>query len=145
MEDAAVDGSHVRALKGRLTLDLRRSTAAAGAASTNRPARHGTPLAVSLTSGNRHDATPLMPLLDAIPRIRGLVGRTRHRPRRLFTDRSYDYDKYRRLLRARGITPRIAQDHRPRIQPRQNQVGRRTHLRLAPPVSTPAGPLRDTS
>ncbi len=34
MEDAAVDGSHVRALKGGLTPDLHRSTAAAGAAST---------------------------------------------------------------------------------------------------------------
>ncbi|KPI15132.1 putative transposase IS4/IS5 family [Actinobacteria bacterium OK006] len=32
MEDAAVDGSHVRALKGGLTPDLRRSTAGAGAA-----------------------------------------------------------------------------------------------------------------
>ncbi|GEB62551.1 hypothetical protein GCM10017674_82270 [Streptomyces gardneri] len=49
-----------------------------------------------------------MPLLDTIPRIRGLVGRPRHRPRRLFADRGYDYDKYRRLLRARGITPKIA-------------------------------------
>ncbi|AKZ53630.1 hypothetical protein SAM23877_0581 [Streptomyces ambofaciens ATCC 23877] len=34
MEDAAVDGSHVRALKGGLTPDLRRSTAAVSAAST---------------------------------------------------------------------------------------------------------------
>ncbi len=34
MDDAAVDGSHVRALKGGLTPDLRRSTAADGAAST---------------------------------------------------------------------------------------------------------------
>ncbi|MGX1027455.1 transposase [Streptomyces ambofaciens] len=63
---------------------------------------------MSLTSGNRHDVTQLMPLLDAIPRIRGLVGRPRQRPRRLFADRGYDYDKYRRLLRARGITPKIA-------------------------------------
>jgi transposase len=70
--------------------------------------RHGTPLAVSLTSGNRHDVTQLMPLLDAIPHIRGLRGRPRHRPRRLFADRGYDYDKYRRLVRARGITPKIA-------------------------------------
>lgn len=31
-------------------------------------------------------------------------GRPRHRPRRLFADRGYDYDKYRRLLRARSIT-----------------------------------------
>ncbi|MFJ3222732.1 transposase [Streptomyces sp. NPDC086783] len=40
--------------------------------------------------------------------IRGLRGRPRHRPLRLFTDRGYDYDKYRRLLRARGITPKFA-------------------------------------
>ena len=63
---------------------------------------------MSLTSGNRHDVTQLIPLLDTIPRIRGLVGRPRHRPRRLFADRGYDYDKYRRMLRARGITPKIA-------------------------------------
>jgi transposase len=69
--------------------------------------RHGTPLAVSLTSGNRHDVTQLMSLLDAIPRIRGVRGRPRHRPGRLFADRGYDYDKYRRLLRARG-TPKFA-------------------------------------
>ncbi|KUN81167.1 transposase [Streptomyces bungoensis] len=34
MEDVAVDGSHIRALKGGLAPDLRRSTAAAGAANT---------------------------------------------------------------------------------------------------------------
>lgn len=49
-----------------------------------------------------------MPLLDAIPPVRGLRGRPRSRPRQLFADRGYDYDKYRRLLRARGITPKIA-------------------------------------
>ncbi|KUH35638.1 transposase [Streptomyces kanasensis] len=70
--------------------------------------RHGTPLAVTLTGGNRHDVTQLTPLLEAIPRIRGLRGRPRHRPGRLFADRGYDYDKYRRILRTRGITPKIA-------------------------------------
>lgn len=70
--------------------------------------RYGTPLVVSLTGGNRHDVTQLMPLLDAIPRIRGVRGRPRHRPGRLFADRGYDYDKYRRLFRARGITTKIA-------------------------------------
>ncbi|MEU0786826.1 transposase [Streptomyces sp. NPDC006173] len=38
-------------------------------------------------------------------------GRPRHRPRRprrLFADRSYDFDKYRRLVRARGMTPKVA-------------------------------------
>lgn len=54
--------------------------------------RNGTPLAVSVTGGNRHDVTQLMPLLDAMPRIRGLRGRPRHRPRRLFADRGYDFD-----------------------------------------------------
>jgi DDE family transposase len=48
------------------------------------------PLAVTLTSGNRHDVTQLLPLLDAIPPIRGLRGRPRRRPRRLFADRGYD-------------------------------------------------------
>jgi transposase len=70
--------------------------------------RHGTPLAVTLTSGNRHDITQLIPLLDAIPSIRGLRGRPRRRPKRLFADRGYDFDKYRRIVRARGITPKIA-------------------------------------
>ncbi len=70
--------------------------------------RHGTPLAVSLTGGNRHDVTQLIPLLDAIAPIRGLRGRPRHRPKRLFADRGYDFDKYRRLLWKRGIKPLIA-------------------------------------
>lgn len=70
--------------------------------------RHGTPLAVSLTGGNRHDVTQPMPLLDAIPHIRRTRGRPRHRPMRLFADRGYGYDTYRRLIRARGITPKIA-------------------------------------
>jgi transposase len=68
---------------------------------------------MSLTSGNRHDVTQLMPLLDAIPRIRGVRGRPRHRPRRLFADRGYSYDEYRRLLRGRGITAKIARKGTP--------------------------------
>jgi transposase len=47
-------------------------------------------------------------LTDAIPPIRGRRGRPRRRPRELFADRGYDHDIYRRQLRARGITPRIA-------------------------------------
>ncbi|MET9686071.1 IS5 family transposase [Streptomyces coeruleorubidus] len=70
--------------------------------------RHGTPLAVTLTGGNRHDVTKLMPLLDSVPPIRGLRGRPRRKPRRLYADRGYDFDKYRRLLWKRGIKPMIA-------------------------------------
>ncbi|WP_230534929.1 IS5 family transposase [Streptomyces griseomycini] len=109
IDDAAIDGSHVRALKGRAHTGP--SPVGRGRSGSKHHLitdRYGTPLAVSVTSGNRHDLTQLMPLLDTIPRIRGLVGRPRYRPRRLFADRGYDYDKYRRLLRARGITPRIA-------------------------------------
>jgi transposase len=43
-----------------------------------------------------------------VPPIRGRRGRPRRRPRELFADRGYDHDSYRRQLRQRGITPRIA-------------------------------------
>ncbi|WP_424186244.1 IS5 family transposase [Actinokineospora sp. G85] len=69
---------------------------------------HGTPLAVTLTGGDRDDVTRLIPLIDAIPPIRGVVGKPKQRPRRLYADRGHDHDKYRRLARARGITPHIA-------------------------------------
>jgi IS5 family transposase len=49
-----------------------------------------------------------MPLVDKIPPIRGTRGRPRQRPQRLYADRGYDYDCYRRQLRAKGITPFIA-------------------------------------
>ncbi|MFC5227460.1 IS5 family transposase [Streptomyces fimbriatus] len=109
MDDAAIDGSHVRTLKrgahtGPSPVDRGRLDSKHHLITD----RHGTPLAVSVTGGNRHDVTQLMPLLDAIPRIRGLAGRPRHRPQRLFADRGYDYDKYRRLPRAHGITPKTA-------------------------------------
>jgi transposase len=61
-----------------------------------------------LTGGNRNDVTQLLPLLDAVPAIRGRVGRPLRRPRILLADRGYDHDLYRRKLRARGITPQIA-------------------------------------
>ena len=43
-----------------------------------------------------------------MPPIPGRPGRPRRHPRELFADRGYDHDIYRRQLRARGITPRIA-------------------------------------
>jgi hypothetical protein len=58
---------------------------------------------VSLTGGNRNDVTQLVPLLDKIPAVAGVVGRPRRRPDALLADRAYDHDKYRRLLWARGI------------------------------------------
>ncbi len=68
----------------------------------------GIPLAWTLTGGNRNDVTQLIPLLDRVPAVRGKVGRPRKRPGRITADRGYDHDKYRRLLRERGITAEIA-------------------------------------
>ncbi|CAM5693105.1 IS5 family transposase OS=Streptomyces chartreusis OX=1969 GN=CP983_24875 PE=4 SV=1 [Streptomyces chartreusis] len=68
---------------------------------------------MSLTGGNRNDVTQLLPLLDKIPAVAGAVGRPRRRPDMLFADRGYDHDKYRRLLRQRGIRPAIAQRGQP--------------------------------
>ncbi|MCX5009222.1 IS5 family transposase [Streptomyces sp. NBC_00638] len=69
---------------------------------------HGTPLAVLLTGGNRNDVTQLIPLLDAIPPVRGRVGHPRRKPDSLFADRGYDHDIYRDQVRDRGIVPAIA-------------------------------------
>ena len=69
---------------------------------------HGIPLAVSLTGGNRNDVTQLMPLIEAIPPVRGRRGRPRRRPDAAYADRGYDHDKYRRQVRDKGITPVIA-------------------------------------
>jgi transposase len=68
---------------------------------------------VSLTGGNHNDVTQLLPLLDKIPAVAGTVGRPRRRPDTLFADRGYDHDKYRRLLRKRGIRPAIAERGQP--------------------------------
>jgi transposase len=74
---------------------------------------HGTPQAITLTGGNRRDITELLALLDPIRHIKGRTGRPCHRPRQLFADRGYDYDKYRRLLWKRGIKPVIARRSTP--------------------------------
>ena len=61
-----------------------------------------------MTGGNRHDVTQLIPLVEAVPPIRGRQGRPRRRPRSLLADRAYDHTSYRRALAARGITAIIA-------------------------------------
>ncbi|WP_411084794.1 transposase [Streptomyces sp. cmx-18-6] len=42
-----------------------------------------------LTGGNRNDVTQLLPLIDAIPPVRGRVGHRRRKPDSLFADRGY--------------------------------------------------------
>ncbi|MGW2819028.1 IS5 family transposase [Streptomyces sp. NPDC001415] len=102
---AAVDSSHLRAMKGG---------AATGPSPVDRGRTsskhhliveaHGIPLAATLTGGNRNDVTQLIPLIQAVPPVRGKRGRPLHRPRRIYADRGYDHDVYR----DRPRTPHIA-------------------------------------
>jgi transposase len=69
---------------------------------------NGIPLAATLTGANDHDVTQLLPLVEAIPPVRGQRGRPRRRPRRLQGDRAYDSKRHREALRKRGIQPVLA-------------------------------------
>ncbi|MFJ8605270.1 IS5 family transposase [Streptomyces shenzhenensis] len=106
---AVIDGSHIRAMKGGpKTGPSPVDPARTGSKHHLITEAHGIPLAASLTGGNRNDVTQLMPLVQAVPAVRGRRGRPRRRPDRLYADRGYDHDKYRRQVRAVGITPVIA-------------------------------------
>ncbi|HEY8628414.1 MAG TPA: IS5 family transposase [Gaiellaceae bacterium] len=106
---AAIDSSHVRAFGGGAKtgpspVDRSRSGSKHHLIACGR----GTPLAASLTGGNRNDITQLIPLVDAIPAVRGRRGRPRRRPRKLYGDRAYHSLDGRRELRRRGIQAKIA-------------------------------------
>jgi transposase len=71
----------------------------------------GIPLAVRLSAANTHDSLLLEQLVDAVLPVigpRGRPGRPRKRPAKLHGDKGYDFPGCRRLLRRRGICPRIA-------------------------------------
>lgn len=64
------------------------------------------------TGANCNDSAMAIGLIDSIPPIRRPRGRPRRRPRTLYADRGYDYDrKIRRPLLQRHIRPRIARRH----------------------------------
>jgi transposase len=66
------------------------------------------PVSVILTGANRNDVTQLLPLVDAIPPIRGTRGRPLRKPKVIYADRGYDSESHRERLRDRGIKPVIA-------------------------------------
>ncbi len=70
---------------------------------------HGIPLAALVTGAHRHDITQLLPLLQAIPPVRGKRGRPRRRPHRVQGDRAYDSEPHWQEWRAMGITPVLAE------------------------------------
>lgn len=68
----------------------------------------GIPLAFTLTGANAHDVTQLLPLVEAVPPVRGKAGRPRRRPASLQGDRAYDSEPHRNALREKRITPLLA-------------------------------------
>lgn len=62
-------------------------------------------MATILTGGNRHDITQLVPLIDAVPPVRGKPGAPRRRPESIYGDRAYSSEPHRREMRRRRIRP----------------------------------------
>ncbi len=85
---ATVDASHVQAKRGRSHPEVGPSPTDRGRPGSKHHVltdTRGTPLRVSLTGGDRHDVTQLLPLVDAVARVRGKPGRPRHAVRRAAT------------------------------------------------------------
>ena len=74
---------------------------------------NGVPLATKLTGANRHDVTQLIPLVDAIPPVRGLPGAPLRKPGVVMGDRGYDSDGHRMKLSCRAIATEIARRNTP--------------------------------
>jgi transposase len=102
---AVIDSSHVRAARRGPKADPARSTAHARAAQA--PRHHRRPGDPARGVADRRQSERHRPA------VAGVVGRPRRRPDMLFADRGYDHDKYRRLLRQRGIRPVIAERGQP--------------------------------
>ena len=61
-----------------------------------------------LTAANVPDVTQLLPLVDAMPPVRGRKGRPRQRPDKVHGDKGFSSRANRQGLRERGIAPRLA-------------------------------------
>ncbi len=66
-----------------------------------------------LTGANRNDVTQLLPLVDAIPPVRGKAGAPLRKPGCVYGDRGYDSDPHRMALSCRGIATRIGRRNTP--------------------------------
>ncbi|GAA1965444.1 IS5 family transposase [Catenulispora subtropica] len=106
---AAVDSSHIRAMKGGpATGPSPVDRGKSGSKHHIIVEAHGIPLATITTGGNRNDVTQLIPLIQAVPPIRGKRGQPLQRPRHLYADRGYDHEIHRDQVRRFQITPHIA-------------------------------------
>ncbi len=136
---ACVDASHVRAKRGP---DTGPEPGRPGQDRLQAPCdlrRRGIPLAVRLTGGNRNDITQLLPLVGAIPPVRGRRGR----PAANLTCSWPTGLRPRHLPRCAAAARDPPVDQPPR-HPRQrpgSTVGRRTDPRPAAPVPPPGHPV----
>jgi transposase len=73
----------------------------------------GVPLAAKLTGANRHDSTQLLPLVEAIPPVRGKPGAPLRKPGSVMGDRAYHSEPHRMKLSARAIATEIARRNTP--------------------------------
>ncbi|MFM0489918.1 IS5 family transposase [Paraburkholderia graminis] len=106
---AAVDSSSVRAVgAGPKTGPNFTDRARPGSKHHVLVDANGVPVSAILTGANRNDVTQLLPLVDAIPQIRGTRGRPLRKPKVIYADRGYDSNAHRRRLRERDIRPVIA-------------------------------------
>ena len=71
------------------------------------------PLSYRLDAANRPDVEQLVPLLDAVPPVRGRPGRPRRRAAVVQADRGFDSEANRRAARSRGGDPVIARRRTP--------------------------------
>ncbi len=144
LDDCAVDGSHLRALKGGSMSAPRRSTAPVPAPSTIcSSTTTATPLAVTLTGAT---ATTSSSSCRCWTRSHRSGAARTASPQALTPVRrsGYDLDKSRSLPWKRGIKPMIAR----RGVTHGSGLGKvrwgRARLRLAAPVQTTPHPLRTT-
>ncbi|MCW8379839.1 IS5 family transposase [Streptomyces justiciae] len=129
---AVIDSSHVKAARRGPQAGPARLTAHARATNaTSLPTARAFHSRCYLTGGNRNSVTQLMLLLQEIQAVAGVDGRPSKRPHMLSADRGYDHDKYRRLLRQRGIRPAFAQ----RGSPGTPQIS----VQLTPWMRPPSG------
>jgi hypothetical protein len=73
----------------------------------------GIPLATQVTAANVNEVTQLLPVVDAVPPVRGKPGRPRRRPESLYGDRAYASEPKREGLRERGIEPLVPDQRAP--------------------------------
>jgi transposase len=73
------------------------------------------------TAANVNDVTRFVPVIDAVPSVRGRRGRPRRRPTEVYGDRAYHSRSSRRELRLRRVKVRVA---RPK-DPHGSGLGRR--------------------